>query len=586
MAHSPVLNATVTLTDIARFANVNRPAVSNWRRRTTNFPEPAGGTATRPQFRLTDIEKWAKEQGKHLSITEADRFWFNLAPSSPDPTALVADIGHLLTDDPAQSNSSPLASPENRAQLTRLTDHHPPADLFEFFLERAADGDNRSSDHQELSKLAAITAPSEPEGTLHDPNCHDGDSLLAIAQQLPDTNPLTEIAGSDADPIKAAIAATRLKLNFPDTHVTCDASASIADPDPFTERFSLIVCRPPNGFPNWETPPLGSATPYVYGTPPRVEHELAWAQLCLRRTKPGGVALMVMPQLAAYRRSGRRIRAALLRQGALRAVVSLNSSKSHVWVLQHPDPQTPPTQMLLSDGEDLESTWPKFRDAPGTALATAHSRTVPLVRLLDETVDVAPQSHLTAGELSADDIVAEAAQLRELLAHEPSIPEFTLVSSQKVEAPPSVPLGDLEETWGLEIHLGPASLGETAGVKVAFVAGAATTSIGSLGSVEPGEVAVTTPPNSIDAGWLAALLTAQLTTSSGTSSSTGKHKLRAVRVPQIPLVEQQKRGAAFRKLLVEREHLSRASAALKMMTLSAATGLAGGTVRAKDEESL
>ncbi|GAA3499183.1 hypothetical protein GCM10019016_062870 [Streptomyces prasinosporus] len=74
---------------------------------------------------------------------------------------------------------------------------------------------------------------------------------------------------------------------------------------------------------------LGATTtsPYdprwEYGFPARTESELAWVQHALARLRDGGTAVLLMPPAVASRRSGRRIRADLLRRGALRAVVAL-----------------------------------------------------------------------------------------------------------------------------------------------------------------------------------------------------------------------------------------------------------------------
>src|SRR5262245_12363825 len=42
--------STVTLAQIATYTGVQRPSVSNWRRRHSDFPDPCGGTATQPLF--------------------------------------------------------------------------------------------------------------------------------------------------------------------------------------------------------------------------------------------------------------------------------------------------------------------------------------------------------------------------------------------------------------------------------------------------------------------------------------------------------------------------------------------------------
>ena len=56
--------AMVAAGDIARLAGVGRAAVSNWRRRFQDFPEPVGGTSSSPLFSLTEVETWLHGQGK------------------------------------------------------------------------------------------------------------------------------------------------------------------------------------------------------------------------------------------------------------------------------------------------------------------------------------------------------------------------------------------------------------------------------------------------------------------------------------------------------------------------------------------
>ena len=67
--------ATVTASGIASLACVGRAAVSNWRRRYADFPQPVGGTATSPAFDLRSVENWLQEQGKVPEIPAEERTW-------------------------------------------------------------------------------------------------------------------------------------------------------------------------------------------------------------------------------------------------------------------------------------------------------------------------------------------------------------------------------------------------------------------------------------------------------------------------------------------------------------------------------
>lgn len=72
---------TLSLAGIARFAGVGRAAVSNWRRRHSDFPEPVGGTDASPLFSLADAESWLLRHGK---IDESSSGWDRLWPRIED----------------------------------------------------------------------------------------------------------------------------------------------------------------------------------------------------------------------------------------------------------------------------------------------------------------------------------------------------------------------------------------------------------------------------------------------------------------------------------------------------------------------
>jgi hypothetical protein len=56
----------VAPSDIADLAGVTRAAVSNWRRRRSDFPEPAGGTVSKPLSSRHDVERWLVANGHQL----------------------------------------------------------------------------------------------------------------------------------------------------------------------------------------------------------------------------------------------------------------------------------------------------------------------------------------------------------------------------------------------------------------------------------------------------------------------------------------------------------------------------------------
>jgi hypothetical protein len=175
--------------------------------------------------------------------------------------------------------------------------------------------------------------------------------------------------------------------------------------------------------------------------PPRFESELAWVQHALAHLEPGGHAVMLLPPALASRGSGRRIRAELIRGGALRAVVSLPTGAAYplhvglqIWVLQRPEPGGAERASVLfvdGEGEQRDTTgtstfdwtgltervltqWAAFTTAPATYTdEPGVARAVPLVDLLDDVVDVTPARHVRATAADIDP-AALAGRLAEL----------------------------------------------------------------------------------------------------------------------------------------------------------------------------
>ncbi len=155
------------------------------------------------------------------------------------------------------------------------------------------------------------------------------------------------------------------------------------------EAADAVVCDPPSGDRAWGREDLAGDPRWEYGLPPRGEPELAWVQHCLAHVRPGGRAAVLMPTAAAGRRPGRRVRANLLRVGALRAVLTLAPGGPDLWLLRRPRPDEPlPAAVLLLDAEgDLdraERAWERRADGEFS---------VPVIDLLDDEVDVSPARH-------------------------------------------------------------------------------------------------------------------------------------------------------------------------------------------------
>ncbi|MGW1531288.1 N-6 DNA methylase [Streptomyces aureus] len=438
-------NATeVTAAGIARLAGVGRAAVSNWRRRHADFPKPVGGTETSPSFALAEVEAWLRRQGKLAEVPLRERVWQHLVGHPEGPATALAHAGRVLLlvqDRPTAWREASAGSDERLAALlpTALeqTDT-PPFDrtprllasvpllrgvaelaaesgapqTFEFLLGRHLDANPRqyTPTPAELARLMAEVAG--PARAVLDPACGTGALLLAC-----DVRPGQEFHAQDSAPELAVLTALRLAL-----HGRATVSAATGDTlraDAFAHlRADAVLCHPPFNERNWGHDELAYDPRWEYGFPARAESELAWVQHALARLRDGGTAVLLMPPATASRRSGRRIRADLLRRGALRAVVALPVGAAapyniplHLWVLRRPEKAPGRPEVLLADAGQFAGEgrggpdWGAVRDVVLDAWRTHDrdgtiqerpglARSLPVIELLDDDVDLAPARHL------------------------------------------------------------------------------------------------------------------------------------------------------------------------------------------------
>lgn len=89
----------MSMTDIAELAHVQRPVVSNWRRRHDSFPKQAGGDRAHPLFDAAEIVAWLVETRRAESREiEGDLRLYTLARlgAQMPPRALIASLTALI----------------------------------------------------------------------------------------------------------------------------------------------------------------------------------------------------------------------------------------------------------------------------------------------------------------------------------------------------------------------------------------------------------------------------------------------------------------------------------------------------------
>ncbi|MEU3184336.1 N-6 DNA methylase [Streptomyces sp. NPDC006923] len=517
--------AEVTAAGIARLAGVGRAAVSNWRRRHADFPQPVGGTETSPSFALGEIERWLRDQGKIAEVPPRERIWQQLTADPAGAATALVRVGSVLLlvrERPARWRELATASDARLTELLppaleevlvprfaeaagRAVHTPPPPELlasvpllrgaaelaaetgaratFEFLLGRYLDANPRqyTLTPPEAAALMAALAGASAEGvTVLDPASGTGTLLHAVPHPA-------ALYAQEASPELAALTALRLAL-----HTDADIRARAGDTlraDAFPDLAAdAVLCHPPFNERNWGHDELAYDPRWEYGFPARTESELAWVQHALARLRPGGTAVLLMPPAAASRRSGRRVRADLLRRGALRAVVALPAGAAppygvplHIWVLRKPasGERTSP-ELLLVDTAELSprggregldwgavqtgvlDAWRPFDRDGTTGERPGVSRALPVIELLDDDVDLAPARHLPPP--AAGGGAAELAEVRERLADTLRLtveltPPPVRPGPSEPGRRPGVTVGELARAGALELRAGGTGTG-------------------------------------------------------------------------------------------------------------------------------
>ncbi|WP_308296132.1 N-6 DNA methylase [Streptomyces sp. ISL-96] len=676
--------AEVTAAGIARLAGVGRAAVSNWRRRHPDFPKPVGGTETSPSFALAEVEQWLRDQGKIAEVPLRERVWQQLAghPAGAVPALIHAGCVLLLVRDrptawlqlsavsdeklafllpPAlEEILAPRFGPQRAVHTPGTPELGPSVPLlrataelaaelgarqtYEFLLGRHLDANPRQYTLTPPGPAALMAALAGSPRTVLDPACGTGTLLRAVAQATA-VQDGRALHGQEADPDLAALAALRLALQTESgtTEVRVAAADSLRA-DAFPQLAAdAVLCHPPFNERNWGHDELAYDARWEYGFPARTESELAWVQHALARLRDGGTAVLLMPPAAASRRSGRRIRADLLRRGALRAVVSLPAGAAppygiplHLWVLRKPAAEGRPShELLLVDTADLSAagrdkldwpalhttvldTWQTFDRDGSVEERPGVSRSVSVIQLLDDDVDLAPARHLPPP--AAGGGAAELARVREQLADTlRQTAELTPATGESAQPSrwPTTTVGELARAGALVLRAGGAGAGsgERVLTEQDVLAGSAPSGTLPEGAAEDpvlvavGDVVVPVlgggsvarvvdeatagaalgrslqllrpDPAALDPWFLAGFLrgTANNRQASSYASTSTRLDVRRLQLPRLPLADQRQYGERFRTLAEFEDALRRAGRLGEQLVQGLYDGLTDGTVR-------
>ncbi|WP_067863259.1 N-6 DNA methylase [Nocardia shimofusensis] len=453
----------VTAAEISRLAGVTRATVSNWRRRHPDFPSPSGGSEARPLFELADVRDWLRERG--LAAAESPlrelRTVLRAAVRPQDIPGLIDQLPALAAD------PHPHDADDEVLRAIRAAAHAgDPVAVLDALAERGLEENPTTGVYPTPKPLAdlivelirgveashgvGVPVSAAMPAEVLDPACGSGTLLRAAAHAG-----ARELFGQDLLTVQAHRARALLALEAERTANSSEAPGkmlvSVAEGDSLAEdafsglTFDAVISNPPFQQRDWGADRLALDPRWEYGVPPRVESELAWVQHALSHLRPGGRAVLLLPPAVAMRSSGRRIRANLLRAGALRAVIGLPAGLApprqialQLWVLMRPAPELPvPDDVLFLDTarlvadqaatpvadtlpwDDLTrlvtTTWRAFARGDREAATVEPAAVLRVMDVLDDDVDLTPARHVRAAVDADRTGEAVTAALRDLL---------------------------------------------------------------------------------------------------------------------------------------------------------------------------
>jgi SAM-dependent methyltransferase/predicted DNA-binding transcriptional regulator AlpA len=341
----------LTAEEIARVAGVARGTVSDWRRRHADFPAPVSGTGRGPVFSRAEVEAWLAGAGRWELAPNA-RLWreVNHAARGTSLGEVVAAVAAAVTphaDGQAPEHELP-ASLAWAAE--RAVDEAGAVAVLGDLIDRYSVASGHYVTPARIAEFMVSLAAIGEGATVLDPASGTGE-LLAVALARGAGRVLAQDASAEA----VALAKARLVPGESQRAEFAAGESLRADAFAGVEA-DAVLCRP-------LLPADGS------------ELELARALHALAHLKPGGQAVLLLPSSAATSPAGSQVRADLLREGALRAVIELPlfagwpyDVPPHLWLLRRPYGAAAPDLRALFAGPRPDLRAGKDEAAPATAV--------------------------------------------------------------------------------------------------------------------------------------------------------------------------------------------------------------------------
>ena len=542
---------------IARLAGVSRAAVTAWRNRSPDFPQPTGGTESRPTFDRAAVVAWLTVTGKASELATSGR----------------TGTGTHLTEE--EERLRLLREQELESSITNVTPAQLLARSMAALLPRTTAIGTSEPVHSDADGDGNGNGEDVDLPVVLDPACGEATLLIAVGDRFGSG---VRLVGQDASAATASRAAHELRAAAHRVPYDIRIGDSLIEDrlDEYLGKAAAVVCDPPFAPAPWPWSELTHDQRWAFGTPGPRDGELAWVQHCYAYLRPRGVAVIAVSTTTCVSASGQAVRAALVRSGVLRDVVALPKglgttpdAESCLWVLRrsYGAPNYEPVRMVdLSRLGDITeapyeyAAWQQlFRTAdPGTV------RMIPRLELLDSDANLLPSRYVVAPVSADADAFNEVIERLRTLYQDLGrcLPRFTAPAS--AHRPSYVTFAELERTGALSIRSRDTTprkgdlLMRVLGLPPVVATGTAQDEANIAYVVEIDDTR-------LDAHFAAAFLRADANAQpvTNTLQMLSRDNLRRCRIPRMPITEQRRYGDAFRRL----HHLEQTVSALATTSL-------------------
>lgn len=373
----------ISLSRVAELANTTSQAVSNWRRRFEDFPQPVAGTDRRPLFDLEDMTQWLKAHdryddnpgfssrllafmdGLRVALPPADALqvalsavaWKHLSQKPADAGFAMSGHDVSLPQELKLSSASP-GRDEFKEMVSRLTSWaesalaYPYSSIFDPLLEALPRG---GETFMRIAIHGLVTEPSDAadlEQTLDDLVNRAGSQdmvarthsvVRSLAAAVLDVEAgstvLDPACGSGSFLLQIANerpGTRRIGVEVNDHQLVLAAISAVITGTPLELHHGnsmesdpvrgLVADRvfidPPLGIRIRDPKTIQGDMRWRFGVP-TVDYDFAWVQHGIAHLAEDGRAVVVLPPSTLFSGQGRQIRAALLRSAAIEAVITL-----------------------------------------------------------------------------------------------------------------------------------------------------------------------------------------------------------------------------------------------------------------------